>query len=446
MADHTQSPPATTRVAEAVRRASVRASLKKVASRFGLILSGELIQSLFHFVLNIVLVRELSAHDYGLFAIVFAIGAVGITYVRALVAVPATLLLTRSHGRPAARGYNVMFGSGGAVVSALMAAFVTVALVPVIGLGAIAGGAFVGLYAFRSYLRIVLVARGQSRIASLSDIVFAGSGFALIGLSVHGEGIALLDQALAFTALAHALGIAVAFGVLRERLRFSLHAQTRKRYRAIWRPLAWSLAGVTSVNVQGQGLALLLAFAIGPASYAPIAATLVLYAPLRIAAIAMINMLLPAISRLLADRETGSAKRIAARVTLAAGGICLAYGTLMLMALPAIEEVLFKGRFADEPMGWIGFATWSAVTLALLYAVPRTFLEASAAFRTITEVALVSALLGFAIMVPILAWLPSAYALLGLTASEALTLLLSVQAFRQRVSSSYNGVAGPLGR
>ena len=86
-----------------------------------MILSGELIQSLFHFVLNILLVRELDAHDYGLFAIVFTVGAVGITYIRALVAVPATLHLARSLGRPAALGYDVMFGSGAALVSVLMA-------------------------------------------------------------------------------------------------------------------------------------------------------------------------------------------------------------------------------------------------------------------------------------------------------------------------------------
>ncbi|WP_245451229.1 hypothetical protein [Methylobacterium brachiatum] len=82
-----------------------------------MILSGEMIQSLFHFVLNVLLARKLSAHDYGLFAIVFTLGAVGVTYIRALMAVPATLYLARSLGRPAARGYAVMFGAGAAAVS-----------------------------------------------------------------------------------------------------------------------------------------------------------------------------------------------------------------------------------------------------------------------------------------------------------------------------------------
>ena len=54
-----------------------------------------------------------------------------------------------------------MFGSGAVLVSGISALAVSVTLVPVIGLGALAAGAFVGLYAFRSYLRIVLLARGQ---------------------------------------------------------------------------------------------------------------------------------------------------------------------------------------------------------------------------------------------------------------------------------------------
>ncbi|MEG7727167.1 hypothetical protein U2063_15380, partial [Listeria monocytogenes] len=87
------------------------------------------------------------------------------------------------------------------------------------------------------------------------------------------EGAALLDRAFLAIALAHAIAIAVAYGALRQRLRISLHARARARYRAIWRTLAWSLAGVTSLTVQGQGLTLLFALLAGPAAYAPIAAT-----------------------------------------------------------------------------------------------------------------------------------------------------------------------------
>ncbi|KST57137.1 hypothetical protein AO398_09160 [Methylobacterium sp. GXS13] len=408
--------------------ATVRAGL---SGRFAVILSGELIQSLFHFALNILLVRELGAHDYGLFAIVFTVGAVGITYIRALVAVPATLHLARSLGRPAALGYDVMFGSGAALVSVLMALATTVALVPVIGPGGLAAGAFVGLYGFRSYLRIVLLARGRPRIAGLSDLVYAICGALFVWRGVSGEGTALLDRAFLAIALAHAIAIAVAYGALRQRLRISLHPRARARYRAIWRTLAWSLAGVTSLTVQGQGLTLLFALLAGPAVYAPIAATLVLYAPLRIPTSALMNMVLPEISGLLAAGQVQSARRLVMRHVLLIGCACLVYGLIMAATLPLIEQVLFKGRFAGEAMGWIGLGIWAVVTTSLLYAIPRAYLEACAAFRTITAGAVASAALGFALMVPLLLMLPPATALLGLLASEIATLVWSVAAFRR---------------
>ncbi len=407
-----------------------RALRALLSGRYAVILSGELTQSLFHFVLNILLVRELGAHDYGLFAIVFTVGAVGITYIRALVAVPATLHLARSLGRPAARGYDVMFGSGAILVSGLLAVGVGVALVPVIGFGALAAGAFVGLYAYRSYLRIVLLARGRPRIAGLSDLVYAVCGGLLVARGLDGVGAALLDRAFAAIALAHALAIAAAYAALRERLRIALHARARARYRAIWKTLAWSLAGVTGLTVQGQGLTLLFALLAGPAAYAPIAATLVLYAPLRIPTMALMNMVLPEITRLLASGQVAAARRIVVRGAALLGGACLAYGAAMAALLPAVEGVLFKGRFAGEPMGWIGLGVWAVVTVSLLYAIPRAYLEASAAFRSITAGAVASAALGFALMVPALLFLPAATALVGLLASEVATLAWSLGAVR----------------
>jgi hypothetical protein len=82
-------------------------------------------------------------------------------------------------------------------------------------------------------------------------------------------------------------------------------------------------------------------------------------------------------------------------------------------------------------MGWIGLGVWAVVTVSLLYAIPRAYLEASAAFRTITAGAVASAALGMAVMVPILLLLmPPATALVGLLSSEVATLVWSVSAFR----------------
>src|SRR5262249_27772927 len=64
---------------------------RKYALSFG----GETLQSGFHFILNLLLIRELTAYDYGVFAIVFILGGISITYGNALVSIPANIRIAR---------------------------------------------------------------------------------------------------------------------------------------------------------------------------------------------------------------------------------------------------------------------------------------------------------------------------------------------------------------
>ena len=86
-------------------------------SRFVLMISGEAIQSAFHFALNIIMAHRLSAHDYGVFAIAMVIGGLSLTYIRALTGMPASIWVGQSRDRPAATGYEVMFGSAALALS-----------------------------------------------------------------------------------------------------------------------------------------------------------------------------------------------------------------------------------------------------------------------------------------------------------------------------------------
>lgn len=415
-------------------------------SRFAVILSGELVQALFHFVLNIVLVRMLSQQDYGLFAMVFVCGAVGITYIRAVVAVPATLFIARSFGRPGARAYDSVFGTGALAMSLGLGLVAAAALFPVMGAGSLAAGGFIGLYMFRSYLRIVLLARKAPRVAGLSDLAYAGVGIiALLG-SVYGLPAISLDHAFLALALGHGCGIAISYIALREPLRLTIRPTLWRRYRAMWRTLAWSLTGVTTNTLQGQGMTLAFALLVGPAAFAPIAATLVLFAPLRIPTNALTNMVLAEVTELLAKGQAARANRIVVRSTAVIAVGCVLYGAAMLVALPMIELHLFKGRFDHEPMNWIAAGVWLAMLVSLLYAIPRAYLEACGAFRTIAWGSATAFVIGACIMIPVLLTLPSAFALLGLIASEAFIVLWLGRAFQQAAagndSSARSGLAG----
>lgn len=389
--------------------------------RFALMLGGEVVQSAFHFGLNIALVRTLTQHEYGIFAIVFLVGGIGLTYVRALAGVPVATFVPPRLGRRSAQAVEVTFGSGAILVALLIGGGVAGALLVTAEVDPLVGGGFVALWCLRGYLRLALFAKRRPLEAGLGDLAFAlaGTGLALL-LAQHGDDSARIDGVFLALACAHLVGIGVSLLALREKLRVSFGAAFRRRYRALGAKLAWSLVGVTTTNLQGQGQTLLVALVAGPDAYAPIAAALVLFAPLRLTAAALVNMVQPEIAA-----HLGRGDRIAARALArnAAGLLqlgCLAYGGALLWVLPIIDAHLFAGRFSHEPLGLITGLLWAVVTVSLTYAAPRVLLETAQDFRFLAGLSAGSAAAGLAAVTGLLVVSSPAWSILGLLLSEVI--------------------------
>jgi O-antigen/teichoic acid export membrane protein len=402
-----------------------RSDLSRLARRFVLMLGGEVTQSLFHLALNLVLVRHLSAHEYGVFAIVFLVGGIALTFVRAVAGVPASIFMPQARHPRAVGAYGVTFGSGALALSLLLGTGTGAVLAVAIGPGtAVAGGAFVGLWSLRSYLRNMLFARRLAAVSGVGDLAFTLSGAALLALLIaHGEEAEILPGSLAILALAHGIGIAVALAALREPVRIDLRRHALRRYRSLWRSLAWSVAGVATANIQAQGQTLLVALLAGPAAYAPIAAVFVLFSPLRLSGSVVVNLTQPEMAAALA---AGDARRLRQLMAMATGLLaigCLAYGGILAAALPLIESHVFAGRFAGEPIGLITAVIWTIVMTTMLYVAPKTLLETRRAFRELAFAALVSAVIGLALVALLLRYASPAWSLLGLVASEVAILV-----------------------
>lgn len=392
------------------------------ARRFILMLGGEVSQSAFHFGLNILLARSLSPHDYGRFAIVFLVGGLALTYVRALAGVPASIYIPGRVGRRSARGYEVTFGSAALLLSVGIGAAVAAALWIGSDIGPVAGGLFVCMWALRSYVRLALFVQRRAAVSGLGDVVFALSGAGLVLALTLSEGAARLDAMLMALALANALGIVASLAAVRRPVRISFGRGVRRRYGGLAASLSWSLVGTTTANIQGQGQSLLVAFIAGPAAYAPIAATFVLFAPLRLSASALINMAQPDMAGHLAAGRTDLAKRVALRCAglLAFGG--LVYGGAILAFLPLIDGKLFAGQFAEDPMTLIAVCAWAIVTLSLVHAPMRVLLETQQAFRMLAALAAASAGAGAIVVVGLLLVAAPAWSLLGVLLSELVVL------------------------
>lgn len=396
--------------------------LSRLVRRFILMLGGEVTQSAFHFGINIVLARSLSPHDYGRFAILFLVGGLALTYIRSLAGVPATITIPPRAGRRAARGFDVTFGTVAVILSATIAAGVCAALMATSDINALAGSLFVGLWSLRSYLRLALFAKHRPAISGLGDVVFALSGTAFTVAMIHFQGAPGLDATLFALACANGLGIVASLALLREPIRLSLGRSVRRRYGAMIPTLSWSLVNVTTANVQGQGQSLLVAAMAGPAAYAPMAATFVLFSPLRLSASALINMVQPEVAGHLARGNFTLARRFALICSGLLGLGCIAYGAIILSVLELIEHKLFAGQFAGAPMMLIAVAAWAIVTVSLIHAPMRILMETMQDFRPLSVIAGVSVGIGSVAVIGLLLLAQPAWSLFGVLISEVVVL------------------------
>ncbi len=393
------------------------ARFHRVGRRFAIVLGGEGLQSAFGFGLNVALARTLPAKSYGEFALVMLIGGFALIYMRALIGIPACTFIPQCRSSRAAGALAVTFASGALAISALGGLLVAAVLTFYQCEFAWAAGLFIGLWAMRGYHRIALFAQNRAALSTVSDFAFTVSATAFCSplLLRHGasEGLSAFFLALA---TAHLIGIAIALAMQGGPFRISGRRSVRLRLRKLLPTMRWSIVSVTIANVQAQGPTFVIAAIAGPAGYAPIAATMAFFSPLRLAASALANMNQPDLAA--AITRSGDIRRLMAIQTAIIAGISLAYGGVMMVAFPLLAHRLLGGRFGTAPLNGIALGIWAIASVSVLYSVPKTLLETTQDFRRISRVSALGALIGIP-LVALIVWSSTpAWSLVGTTASE----------------------------
>lgn len=396
--------------------------------RFVLALAGEGSQSAFHLALNLVLMRSLPVYDYGLFAIVFTLGSLALSYSHALVSIPAAVTLPRLRSAGAVDFQDVVFGSAATVFSAFAGLLAAAGLSLAGHSGALAGaaGAFVALWSLRNYCRTALFARRRAAPAARSDLAFAATGSAGLAILFLGrEHLSdLLVPAFAVLAVANAAGIAAALLASPGRPRISLRRGVARRYLAIWRQVSWSLLGVTTTNVQAQFQTFLVAFLAGPAAYAPIAAALVLLAPLRLAVVALTLLVQPEFAAGIASGQGARVRRVLVGAAALVALMAMGYGACLWAGWDLVRARIFGPGFAEEPMGLITVLGWAIAFAYLAAAMPKALMEAAGRFQAVATATLASAGIGVAAVSGLLLTAGAAWSLAGVLAAEIVSLVL----------------------
>jgi hypothetical protein len=281
----------------------------------------------------------------------------------------------------------------------------------------------VGLWSLRSHLRTVGYSRLQPVPVILGDAAFAltgllASAFALRFATDRLQGVLL---ALAFANFAGSAALSLA---RRAGPRFDFGARARAFYLRLCVRLSWSLYSVTATILQGQGVAFMVVGLAGPAAFAPIAAMLAFFAPMRIFALSLANMLQPEISRLAASGDEAGWRAMRRTWTLRATIIGLLYGELGLAVVPHLHLKSAE----HQPVLLIAAAAWALYALVLVYLMPRILMETRMRFRAIALITTVGAVVSVALTAILLRLTLPAYAILGGTLGEAVVAVATWRA------------------
>jgi O-antigen/teichoic acid export membrane protein len=393
--------------------------------KYALALGGQALQSGFHFILNLLLIRELTAYDYGVFAIVFILGGISITYGNSLVSIPANIRIARLRSLRTVAFLDAAFGSVALSICLGVAVIVASGLWLTIDRPgeSLAGGAFVGIWTLRNHVRSTMFARQRASTVTLSDAFYTATGAALVaGLLYLRPVVPQATTILLLLTAANAVAITVALAMLRHPIRISLRRSVRRTYRALFGEIGWSLIWVTTWNIQGQGLMFLVAAIVGPAAYAPIAAGIVLFSPLRTGVGAFINVMRPEFASGLAEERYGQVKLTLFGSFAVIASVCVAYGAGVWMSWPLLAQYVYAAKFANASMSLIVFLAWLSVFLATCYNVPLALVQAALDFKAVAISTITGGLVGMASIVLLIAFSTVAWSLAGAAAGEAAAL------------------------
>lgn len=386
--------------------------------RLALTLGGEVMQSGLHFALNLALIALMTPRDYGAFAFTLVLGGVGITYLRSLTAIPASSFIGRARFAAAKDFYEGAFGAAALVLSLFMGVAAAVALT-LAGCDAVAPGAMVvALWSLRFHVRTVGYARGRPGAVMLGDTAFAVSGgLASAGaLALFSDRLSGVLLALAFANAASMAALALACGAWP---RIDWRRRARVFYWRLARRLAWSLFSVTTTILQGQGVAFLVVGFAGTHGYAPIAAMLNLFAPLRIFAMSLSNLLQPEIARLTAAGDDAGWRRLRGVWTLRAMMIALLYGDLVFLAIPHVNLRSIQG----QPVMVVAVFAWALYAIVLAYLMPRFLLESRMRYREVAQITVVGSAVTLGATLGLLHLASPSYAILGGVLGETIAAI-----------------------
>jgi len=278
---------------------------------------------------------------------------------------------------------------------------------------------FVAVYAARQYSRSFGYARFKPLATATGDIAYVVAGVILVAaIMLLKTDDTIVSQVLLALAGANLVAMFIErwriHGLGRKWLTFA----NIKNYGHVWLQSRWALVGALTTLFLGQAHGLIITWTNGPGTFAPLAAGMVLFGPVRVALMTWQNMVKPELALALSENRGEAVKKQIQKTAVLMGVAVLGLGLCLWLAWPYVHSLLYAKEYSNEPMGFI-VCMWAVITLfAAIYNAPSAALQAMRDFRVLAMASVYGAVISGVLVALTLYFFKPETTLLGILAAE----------------------------
>ncbi|HEX3954681.1 MAG TPA: lipopolysaccharide biosynthesis protein [Stellaceae bacterium] len=424
------------------RTSAIRGKLTRY--RYVVSAADQLAISLLNFGLTFVLLRLLSAPEFGTVAVWMAASNLAIVVQGALVTTPLSIYAPAESDEAKRHQLEETLGSLNLLV--IILAVITVVVVNLVTdaewvpkdvLAWAAIPLYVGSDMSRQYYRISAFGRQDMMMLLIVDAPYLAVTSVCILVMLIWPSLAGLGGA--FVSLMLGAFVGQFCGALRlagRRIRLWRSGWIRP-YRAIFGEVMWSLIGVVSTHLQERSYVYITTSLVGLAEVASLNAVAVLFRPAQILLTAWRRSALPEFARLFAEGRVAVVYRRIALASTVALSACLIWCAVLWVGWRIIEQHLFAGKYPEASLLLLPWAI--AISLDAIEFIVSTALQAVREFRYLAWVTMLTAPITVVAIAGLTMWHGYTWTLYGLTIGNGLSAALVVSRLfriRHRVGQS----------
>lgn len=369
----------------------VAAKLLNIGRRVSLSMIGPLSVAASNFLLSLVLIPHLPAHDYGTFAFVMVVVNFGYSFANATTSTPLSIVLNQ---QGADHEHLSAVLAKAALVFALVEGLAITGLVTALSKDWLAGvmfGAFSVIASIRWFARSHAYAVHKPKMAALSDIVNSGAMIIASGSLFFIGQITLVEVGLALTIVSFA-GSSTVLAVGKAIDLRKMIAAPMKDYLPIWREQAWwALVGVVSTEMTANAHSYIVTLIAGPAAFAPIAVAALCWRPLSTVFTAMTQIERPVIARHLAANDMPKAMKAVKTFSLTVFASLAVNAVAVIVVIAFFLQMLLKGKY-DRNSVLASIAIWFVIMIARSIRTPPSILiQAAKEFKKLAHTSIIAA-------------------------------------------------------